>query len=422
MIPYSTFTLNNGLRVVHSYDPESAMVVLNTLYDTGARDEAPTLTGIAHLFEHLMFGGSVNVPSFDRQMELAGGHNNAATGNDFTIFYEIMPAQNAEMAFYLESDRMLQLAFSQRGLEVQQHVVVEEFKEVFLNRPYGRLMHHLRPMLYKDHPYRWPVIGIKPEHVEKVTLEDVRKWFYSHYAPNNAILAVVGNITLERTRELCEKWYGSIPARQVEARKLTDDPWPTLLEREVVYDNVPQPMIAIGFRMDEYGTKGFFAADAITDILAAGQSSRFFQRLVMGTDLFTSAEASITGAVHSGMLILTALISRDDDESIEQAQDMLLAQVKQLAEEGNVSEYELERTKNRYESTFTFDNVALLNRAHNLAQALYHGEDINENVPRYRSLTLEEIASTARSLFIDHAPAIVILRPTPEADDRDLKK
>lgn len=411
MIPYSTFNLNNGLRVVHSYDPESAMVVLNTLYDTGARDEMPTLTGVAHLFEHLMFGGSVNVPSFDRHMELAGGRTNAATGNDFTVFYEVVPAQNAETAFYLESDRMLQLAFSQKGLEVQQHVVVEEFKEVCLNRPYGTLMHHMRPLLYKEHPYRWPVIGIDPEHVERVTLEDVRKWFYSHYAPNNATLAVVGNITLERTRELAEKWYGSIPNRHVEARKLVDDSWPTIAQREVVYDNVPQTMVAIGFRMDEYGTKGYFAADAITDILAAGQSSRFFQRLVMGTDLFTLAEASITGAEHSGFVILMGMITRDDDESIEQAQEMLLAQARQLAEEGNVSDYELERTKNRYESTFTFDNVALLSRAQNLAQAVYHGEDINDIVPRYRSLTLEDIASTAKDIFVDHAPATVIYRP-----------
>lgn len=414
MIPFNTFTLNNGLRVVHSYDPESAMVVINTLYDTGSRDENPQLTGIAHLFEHLMFGGSLNVPSFDQQMELAGGQNNASTGNDFTNFYEIVPSQNAEMAFYLESDRMLQLAFSQKGLNVQKNVVVEEFKEVCLNRPYGKLMHHLRPLLYKEHPYRWPVIGLEPGHIEKVTLEDVRKWFYSHYAPNNAIISVVGNITLEHTHELIEKWYGSIPNRHVETRKLIDDPWPCEPVREVVYDNVPQTAIAIGFRMDEYGTKGYFAADAITDILAAGQSSRFFQRLVMGTNLFTQAEASISGSVHSGFLLLHAMISRDDDETIKQAEEMMLNQVKQLAQVGNVSEYELERTKNRYESTFTFENVSLLSRAYNLAQSIYHKEDINENVLRYRSLTLEDITATARKLFVHHAPSIVIYRPNPQ--------
>ncbi len=412
MIPYTTFNLNNGLRVVHSYDPESAMVVLNTLYDTGARDENSELTGIAHLFEHLMFSGSVNVPSFDRQMELAGGHNNAATGSDFTIFYDVVPAQNAETAFYLESDRMLQLAFSQKGLDVQRHVVVEEFKEVCLNRPYGTLMHHLRPLLYKEHPYRWPVIGLEPGHVEKVTMEDVRKWFYSHYAPNNAILAVVGNITLERTKELAEKWYGSIPNRHVEARKLTDDPWPTIPQCEVLVENVPQTMIAIGYRMDEYGTQGYYAADAITDILAAGQSSRYFQRLVMGSDLFTQADAMITGSVHSGFVLLCGMITRDDDASIEQAQEMMIGQARQLAQEGNVSEYELERTKNRYESTFTFDNMSLITRAQNLAQAVYYGEDINENVPRYRSLTLEDITSTAEKIFEDHAPATVIYRPS----------
>ncbi len=411
MIPYETFELDNGLRVVSNYDPQSAMVALCVLYDTGARDESPDSTGIAHLFEHLMFGGSVNVPHFDATLELAGGTNNAATSNDFTVFYDILPAQNAETAFYLESDRMLGLAFSDKALEVQRHVVIEEFKQVCLNRPYGMLMHTLRPLLYPNHPYRWPVIGVDPSHIDKVTQEQVRRWFFSHYAPNNATLAVVGNITKGKAHEYAKKWFGPIPRREVQKRHLTDDPWLNEPHREVVCDNVPQTLVAIAYRMDPYGTNQYRAADAITDILSAGKSARFFQRLVMGTDLFTTADASISGSEHSGFLILTAQVAQEADEAVDRAIDMMIAQAKLLAQPGDVSDYELLRTKNRYESTFTFDNVGLINRAQNLATALYHGEDINNNVPLYRQLTLQDIADAAQRIFIDHSPAVVIIRP-----------
>lgn len=411
MIPYSTFTLANGLRVAHSLDPQSAMAVMFVLYDTGARDESPDLTGMAHLFEHLMFGGSANVPSFDSALEMAGGENNAATSNDFTYFYDVVPAQNAETAFYLESDRMLGLAFSDKALEVQRQVVVEEFKQVCLNKPYGTEMHRLRPLLYASHPYSWPVIGKEPAHIEKVTQDDVRRWFFSHYAPNNATLAVVGNISLERTRQLADKWFGPIPARQIAPRRLADEPWPTQPRRLTVSDNVPQTSVQIAFRMDPYGTTGYFAADAITDILSAGKSSRLNQRLVMGTDLFTVADASISGSEHSGFVLLHARLTADDEASIDRAIGMLLDQARQLATPGCITDYELERTKNRYESTFTFENVSLISRAHNLAMAVYHGEDINDNVARYRALTAADLAATARRIFIDHAPAILVTTP-----------
>lgn len=412
MIDFETFVLENGLRVVHSHDPQTAMVVVNVLYNTGSRDEHPELTGIAHLFEHLMFGGSQNIPSFDAALEMAGGTNNAATGNDFTYFYDIVPAANAETPFWLESDRMLALAFSDKALEVQRHVVIEEFKQTCLNRPYGKMAHELLPMLYSSHPYRWPVIGAEPGHIGRVTQEDVRRWFYSHYAPNNAILSVVGNITADDTRALARKWFGSIPGREIAPRQLPDDPWPTAVRRKDVTDNVPQTMVAIGFRMDAYGSREYFAADAITDILAAGKSSRYFQRLVLNSDLFTSADASISGFEHSGFLLITGRLNADDDASVDRAIDILLAEARQLAEPGNVSEYELQRAKNRYESMFTIENMNIMYKSLNLALAEYHGEDINDNIPRYRSLTTADIASTARRLFIDHSPAILVIKPS----------
>lgn len=411
MIDSQTFILDNGLRVVHSHDPQTAMVVVNVLYNTGSRDENPQLTGIAHLFEHLMFGGSQHIPSFDTALEMAGGVSNAATSNDFTYFYDIVPARNAETPFWLESDRMLSLAFSDKALEVQRHVVVEEFKETTLNQPYGKTMHELLPMLYTSHPYRWPVIGVKPEHIEGVQQEDVRRWFYSHYAPNNAILSVVGNITFEETRALAEKWFGPIPRREIAPRQLPEDPWPSVQQRKTITDNVPQTMVVIAFRMDAYGQREFFAADAITDILAAGKSSRYFQRLVLESDLFTTADASISGLVHSGFLMLSARLNFNDDHSIDRAIAMLLAQATQLAEPGNVSDYELQRAKNRHESVFVIENMNMVSKSLNLALAEYNGENINDNISRYGSLTTEEIASTARRLFIDHAPAILVTKP-----------
>lgn len=414
MIESESFMLDNGLRVVYSNDPQTAMVAINVLYNTGARDERRDLTGIAHLFEHLMFGGSVNIPSHDTELEKAGGTNNAATSADFTYFYDIVPAQNVETPFWLESDRMLSLAFSDKALEVQRNVVIEEFKQTCLNRPYGKTMHNLLPLLYEKHPYRWPVIGIEPDHIAKVTQDDVRNWFYSHYAPNNAILSVVGNVSLDKVKELSLKWFGSIPHRDIPSRHLTDDLWLTEERRVTIYDNVPQTIVSIAFRMDPYGERQYFAADAITDILAAGKSSRLIQRLVLGSDLFTYADASISGYEHSGFLMINGRIASDTDADIEKAIDMLLHEARQLADEGNVTEYELQRSKNRYESVFTFENMNIVNKALNLAIAAYHNEDINDNVPRYRQLTILDIRSTARRLFIDHSPAILVTLKNPE--------
>lgn len=411
MIHYDTFTLDNGLRVVHCHDPQTAMVVVDLLYDTGSRDESPELTGMAHLFEHLMFGGSVNVPEFDRLLEKAGGSNNAATSNDFTYFYDIVPAQNAEMAFYLESDRMLSLAFNPHSLEVQRNVVIEEFKQTTLNRPYGRSAHHLLPMLFGSHPYSWPVIGREPAHIERVAMENVKEWFYTHYAPNNAILAVVGRISLEETKRLTQKWFGDIPRRPVKERSLEDTPWLLQPVRKVVTDIVPQTALTMAWRMDAYGEPGYLEADAITDILSAGTSSRFYRRLVRGNDLITAADASIAGLEHQGMLMASVRLDRGDDTAVDEAIAIVENEVRQLAEPGNVTEYELQRTKNRHESTSTFDNMNLINLAQNLARAVYHGEDINRQEAAYRALTCEGIAATARRLFIDHAPAILITQP-----------
>ena len=371
MIDFRRYTLPNGLRVIHSYDPDTVMVTVDVLYNTGARDESRALTGIAHLFEHLMFGGSANIPRFDKELEQAGGVSNAWTSNDFTNFFETLPAANVETAFHLESDRMLSLAFSPEALEVQRSVVIEDFKQQCLNRPYGDLMHGLREALYSpSHPYSWPVIGLDPSHIAAVTNDDVRRWFFAHYAPDNAVLAIVGNLPYDRGRRLVEKWFGDIPARHVAPRRLPDPGFPTA---DIVRDmrgHVPCANVVIAIPMAPYGTHDYRVADCITDILAAGRSSRLLRNLVLGGDgSIIEADASVGGCEEPGFMLMSARTASDADPVVARAAARLRAQLALLAEPGNVSPYELERTLNRFESTFLMQNVAPVARTQNLALA-----------------------------------------------------
>ena len=407
MITSTRFTLPNGLRVVHHHDPGTAMVAVNLLYNVGARDESPEMTGMAHLFEHLMFGGSVNVPEFDAAIERAGGMNNAWTSNDFTNFFDIVPAANIETAFWLESDRMLSLAFSEKSLEVQRNVVIEEFKQVCLNRPYGRLGHELRSLLYERHPYRWPTIGLDFSHIAKVTVADEKRFFLSHYAPNNAVLAVAGNVTEQRVRDLAEKWFSSIPRREI-AKRLYDPESPmTSPRRRIVTGNAPQTAVFVAFRMPGYGHPDYVPCDLLTDILASGRSSRFFRNLIMPGKFFSEADASISGSEEPGYLLLSAKLLQEGEEAEDRARGMLLDQLHDIADNG-VSAEELERAVNRYESSFTFNSMSFLAKAQNLAMAEMHGEDINDTIGRYRAVTVDDIRRVARSMDM---PATLIYRP-----------
>ncbi|MDE6332105.1 MAG: insulinase family protein, partial [Muribaculaceae bacterium] len=376
---YTTFTLANGLRVVHNCEPTRAMVAINLLYDVGSRDESPELTGIAHLFEHLMFGGSANIADYTRAIEAAGGNDNAWTSSDFTNFYAQVPAHNVETAFWAESDRMLSLSFDSHVLDVQKKVVVEEFKQQCLNRPYGDLMHHIRRAAYGlGHPYGWPVIGLEPEHIGQVTETDVRNWFYSHYAPNNAVLAVCGNISLERTRELAEKWFGPIPKREIARRRISLPQFPKENVRLEVSGNVPSTLIVKAIPMDPHGTPDYYTADTITDLLANGQSSRFVRRLIHGPEpVFAGAEASIIGSEHEGLMLLIAMMADESPQAVARAEELLMDEACRLAVPGDVSDYELQRSFNRFEFTFENSMTNYLDRAQQLASAVMHGEDIN---------------------------------------------
>ena len=270
MIKFERFVLGNGLTVLVHPDPSTPMAVVNVLYDVGARDEVASKTGFAHLFEHLMFGGSINIPDYDDPLQVAGGENNAYTTNDLTNYYCQLPADNLETAFWLESDRMLSLAFSKKSLDVQRKVVCEEFKEHYINKPYGDVWHTMRELAFKEHPYKWMTIGKELSHVENATLEDVKQFFFKHYTPVNAILVVAGNITVERVKELAEKWFGDIPSGEKYSRLLPEEPKQTEARRMTVHRNVPMDAIYRTWHMCARRDEDYYASDLLTDILGGG--------------------------------------------------------------------------------------------------------------------------------------------------------
>jgi len=410
MIETTRFELSNGLRFVHNYDGNTAMVAVNVLYDVGARDEDPELTGLAHLFEHLMFGGSVNIPDFDGAIERAGGKNNAWTSNDFTNFYDVVPAQNVETAFWLESDRMLSLAFSDRALDVQRSVVTEEFKQQCLNRPYGDMSHYLRRLCYTEHPYSWPVIGKTPEHIAKVTQDDIRSFFFSHYAPNNAIVAVSGNIKADETRRLAEKWFGGIPRRDTVVRSHAPEPVQTAPRHAEASGHVPATDITIAYPMDGYGTKQYYCADLLTDLLANGESSVFYRELLMESDLFTSVDASILGSEEPGLLMLNMRLGSEGEDIERRAIEAVTGKVAEFMTRDITGE-QLTRAINRMESAMTFNNVSYLAKAQALAMSEYHGEDINGVMSCYRALDADDVKAAAREIFREDRANTLVYRP-----------
>lgn len=399
MIQVNRYTLANGLRIVHNEDDSTQMVALNLLYDVGARDEDPSHTGFAHLFEHLMFGGSLHIPDYDTPVQNAGGENNAWTNNDITNYYITLPHQNVETGFWLESDRMLSLDFSPKSLEVQRQVVIEEFKQRNLNQPYGDASHLLRELAYESHPYRWPTIGKEIAHIAQATLEEVKDFFYRFYAPNNAILAVTGHISFEETIQLAEKWFGPIPARNISPRQLPAEKPQTAVRRKTVERKVPVDAIYMAFHMSNRMHPDYYVYDMITDILSNGRSSRFIQSLVQEQKLFTSIDAYISGSLDEGLLHVTG--KPVEGVSLEQAEEAIWKELEKM-KTVPVSEQELEKVKNRYESEQIFNNINYLNVATNLAffELTGKAEDINEEVGKYRAVTAEQIQATSARCFV----------------------
>lgn len=399
MIRIQRHVLPNGLRIVHHENTSTQMVALNLLYDVGARDEHPEHTGFAHLFEHLMFGGSVNIPDYDTPVQNAGGENNAWTNNDITNYYITLPRQNCEIGFWLESDRMLSLDFNPQSLEVQRQVVIEEFKQRNLNQPYGDVSHLMRELSYQVHPYRWPTIGKDISHIANATLDEVKDFFFRFYAPNNAILAVTGHISFEETVALAEKWFGPIPARDVKARRLPAEPRQTAQRRLRIERNVPVDALYMSFHMGNRLSREYYVCDLLSDLLSNGRSSRLIRSLVQEQQLFSSVDAYIQGSIDEGLLQISGKLS--EGISLEEGEVAVWKELERL-KTVPVTYEELEKVKNRYEAEQIFSNMNYLNVANNLAffELLGNAGRINEEVGHYRSITAEEIRETATRLFV----------------------
>jgi predicted Zn-dependent peptidase len=374
------------------------MVAVNVLYKVGSRDESPEKTGFAHLFEHLMFGGSKHIPDFDSPIQTAGGENNAFTNNDITNFYELLPSENLEVALWLESDRMLSLNFSEKSLEVQRKVVVEEFKESCLNEPYGDVWHYISELAYEVHPYRWPTIGKEPRHVEEARLSDVRSFFFNYYRPNNAILVVAGKVETEQVRQLVEKWFGDIPSGDIPARQLPAEPEQLATRYKEVSAKVPLDALYLVFHTCGRADDDFYAVDLLSDVLGSGQSSRLYRRLLKERKLFSHIDCYITASMDPGLFILEGKPSRGVDLAAAEA---AIWEELDLLKSEPIPDRELEKLINKSESTLEFSEASVLNKAINLAFFEMMGDAaiINEEGNKYRDVTVGDMQRVANQVF-----------------------
>lgn len=398
MLHFDRFTLSNGLRVLVHRDTTTPMVAVNVLYDVGARDENPERTGFAHLFEHLMFGGSENIPVYDEPLQMAGGENNAYTTNDITDYYIQVPVQNIETAFWLESDRMRSLAFSPDSLKVQQKVVSEEFKEHYLNKPYGDAWKHLRELAYTHHPYRWMTIGKELKHIEEAKLDDVKAFFFRHYRPVNAILSVAGNVDSSQILLLAEKWFGDIASGEKTIRHLPVEPEQTSERITTVHAEVPLNAIYKAWHMKGRLSPAYYAADLITEIMGNGYASRLHRQLVREQQLFSQINCYHTGSIDPGLLVVEGKIV--EGKSVEEANLAIENTLLSLSLDG-VTDTELQKAQNKIEAIVGFEDVSLLSRANNLAfyELLEDAERINTELDHYRSITSASLKETAADIF-----------------------
>lgn len=398
MIQYNKFILDNGLRVIVHEDPSTPMAVVNIMYDVGARDEDPSKTGFAHLFEHLMFGGSINIEDFETPLQVAGGENNAYTSNDVTNYYIQLPAENLETALWMESDRMLSLAFNEKTLDVQRKVVSEEFKEHYINKPYGDVWFRMREMAYKEHPYKWMTIGKELSHIENAALEDVKNFFFKHYRPINAILVIAGKVKTEEVKPLVEKWFGDIPQGEKYIRNIPAEPKqnePRSLRLEA---NVPLDALYKCWHMDGRLDHGYYVADLITEVLGGGGSSRLFQALVKEKKLFSNIECYHFGSIDSGLLtvegkLVKGVSMEDAEKAVQEEIDKIRTTL--------ISEKELTKIKNKTESAIAFEDMSVMARANSLAfyELLGDASLFNKDREKYFSVTADDILEYSKKIF-----------------------
>ena len=415
MIRYKQKTLSNGLRVLVNRDRASKLAAVNILYKVGARNEEPTKTGFAHLFEHLMFRGTYAVPEFDIPVQMACGENNAFTNNDYTDFYITLPKENIRTALWLESDRMRNLNISEEAYSTEKQVVIEEFKQRYLNQPYGDELMLLRELAYKVHPYRWATIGISPEHIERATLDDVRCFYNLHYRPSQAILSLSADIDEDEMIALAEEYFGDIEDLGGELQPIPAEPEQSEPRRLVVERNVPATDIVIAFHMGDRLSEEFFLGDLTSDLLAGGESSRLVNRLIKERGLFSSVNAYITGSIDAGLFVIKGRLMPTTSEA--EAEAALLGELRDIAE-GNISDYEMEKVKNKFEANMLMGEINIMNKALNLGFYDFSGDItlINREAEIYRSLTREQVMAFAARRFTERNSSTLIYRATQKTE------
>lgn len=398
MIAFERFTLANGLRVLFHKEPSTPMAVVNVLYDVGARDENPKQTGFAHLFEHLMFGGSVHIPDFDAPLQAAGGQSNAFTSNDITNYYDVLPAQNLDTALWLESDRMLSLAFTPKSLEVQRQVVIEEFKQRYLNQPYGDAWLHLRPLAYQKHPYRWATIGKNIKHIADATMDDVRAFFKKHYHPGNAILCIVGNFELEQIKEKVQHYFGEIPTQVKTERQLPGEPIQKRFRQKVISSKVPADSFYYAFQMGKRLDQDYYLADLLSDHLGNEKTGLLFTELQRNKRLVSEVTAYITGSIHNGLFVITGKIN--PKRSLGELDDALWPLLEKYKTK-QMSKSALKELILKLRTAKAFQDQGLLSRAMSLSffELLGSAALINEESARFEHITTSELQNYAQQLF-----------------------
>lgn len=398
MIEYKKRILTNGLTVIVNRDTASKLAAVNMLYKVGARNEDPSRTGFAHLFEHLMFRGTRSIPNFDIPVQMACGDNNAFTNNDYTDFYITLPKDNIETALWLESDRMEGLDITAEKLAAEKRVVIEEFRQRYLNQPYGDQTMLLRELAYKVHPYRWATIGLTPDHIAAATLDEVQAFYKAHYHPSNAILSMSADLEEEAMLDLAEKWFGALTDRTTPATPLPKEPSQTAPRREEVERDVPATTVSLAFHMGGRTSRDFYTADLVSDLLSGGDSSRLYKHLVQEQHLLSSVNAYVTGDVDPGLFVFTGQLLQGITSA--QAEAAFWGEIETL-KNTPAGKYETEKVKNKFEANTLFGELNVMNKAMNLGFYEMLGDLalINREVEAYRAVTDADITDFSRRIL-----------------------